>query len=234
MPRAPSVVQRLGRTALDLVFPPRCGGCGSGGSFLCPACAAALQPALPPRCLRCWRPGANPCDECELTPPPFAGLRAAFVHDGNARTLVHALKYRGLTALAAPMAVLLAEMVRRQAIGADWVVPVPLSGRRRRTRGYNQAEVLAKELARELDLPLDRRALVRRRHSPAQATSVDVSERRRNVADAFAVRGAAFEGATILLVDDVTTTGATLAACATALRGAGAGVVWGITFARED
>lgn len=231
-----SAVERLGRAALDLVFPPRCVGCGSIGAFLCQACIASLPRAEGPRCSRCWRPGraADPCLECRAAPPAFDGLRAAFVYDGVARELVHALKYRGITALAAPMASLLAEVARRHGLAAEFVAPVPLSGLRRRTRGYNQAESLAGALGRELRLPVRSRAVRRRRHTPPQARTADAEERRRNVAGAFVSRDAGIAGRDVLLVDDVTTTGATLAACAVALKEGGAGSVWALAFATED
>lgn len=231
---ARSLVEHVGRTALDLVFPPRCAVCDSDGAFLCDACAASLAEARPPRCSRCWRPGELFCLECRRTAPPFTGLRSAFVHTGSARTLVHALKYRGMTALATPMAAHLANVVRRDRLRVEVIVPVPLSGLRRRMRGYNQAEALAKAIGRELGLPVRRDALVRRRHTPPQAQSAGATERRRNVAGAFAASNAGLAGARVLLVDDVTTTGATMAACAEALRAANAHSVWGLAFARED
>jgi len=113
-------------------------------------------------------------------------------------------------------------------------MPVPLSGLRRRTRGYNQAEALARALGRELGLPAWPGALERRRHTPPQARSADMEERRRNVAGAFVCREPGVAGRRVLLVDDVTTTGATLAACALALKEAGARSAWGLAFARED
>ncbi len=226
----------LGRTALELVFPARCVGCGGSGAFLCDDCSVSLLLAAPPRCARCWRPGpdADPCLDCQLAPPAFDGLRAAFVNVGTARELVHSLKYRGTTALAAPMASLLAEAARRHGLAADLVAPVPLSGLRRRTRGFNQAEALARALGRELRLPVRPRALERRRHTPPQARSADAEERRRNVAGAFVCRERGVADRRVLLVDDVTTTGATLDACASALKEAGARSVWALAFARED
>jgi len=226
---------RARRAALDLLFPPRCAACGRGGAFICDACAAALVAAAPPRCPRCWRPGADtgPCFECQSAPPAFDGLRAAFVYQGVARELVHALKYRGLSALAVSMASSLTGPARVPGLVAEAVVPVPLSGLRRRTRGYNQAELLARELARELGLPLLPRALRRVRSAPPQARSAGADERRRNVEGAFASRDVAVAGRRILLIDDVTTTGATLDSCATALKAAGAVSVWALAFARD-
>jgi ComF family protein len=230
------VLERLGRAALDLVFPPRCVGCGGTGVFLCEACIASLPQADGPRCSRCWRPGRSLgiCLECRAAPPAFDGLRAAFVYEGVARELVRALKYRGAMALAVPMASLLAEAVRKQGLPVEVVVPVPLSGLRRRTRGYNQAESLARALGRELRLPVRSRAVRRRRHTPPQARSADAEERRRNVAGAFVCRETSIAGLSVLLVDDVTTTGATLAACAGALKEGGIRSVWALAFATED
>ena len=226
----------LGQAALELLFPSRCLGCGHSGTFLCEACAERLTPALPPRCSHGWEPRslAGECLACQLHPPAFDALRAAFVYDGLARDLVQALKYRGVTALAGRMGGLLAEAARRNGLAAGLVVPVPLSGRRKRTRGYNQSEALAKALARELALPARPQALARRRHTPPQARSAGAEARRANVSDAFSANEDAVAGRSVLLIDDVATTGATLSACASALREAGAASVWALTFARED
>jgi ComF family protein len=156
------------------------------------------------------------------------------VYQGVARELVHALKFRGVTAVAPALAALMAPAARDDRLGADLIVPVPLSGLRRRLRGYNQSEALASALGRELGLPVLPGALRRRRHGAPQARSASAEERRRNVAGAFQARGEELAGRRVLLVDDVTTTGATLGACAAALREGGAARVWALAFARED
>ena len=230
-----SALRRLGGAALDLLYPPHCVACHRSGSFLCDGCAGTMTEASSPRCSRCWQPsrGAEFCHECRSNPPAYDGARSAFVYAGTARTLVHALKYRHTTALATPMAAFMAELARQHELQVDLVIPVPLSGRRERTRGYNQAAVLARALALELELPVSK-ALVRRRHTPPQARSADAETRRRNVSGAFACRGEGIAARRVLLVDDVTTTGATLGSCAHALKEAGAAAVWALTFARED
>lgn len=230
------MVGKLGHAVLELVFPSRCLGCDRSGVFLCDACASQLPRADAPRCWRCWQPRRRfeLCPSCYRNPPAFDGLRSPFVYRDVVRNLVHSLKYRGVTALAEPMGALLAEAALDFDIEADLIAPVPLSKLRHRTRGYNQASELAKHVGRELSLPVRPRAVERTRHAKPQARSADAEERRRNVQGAFRCEDPAVEGNRILLIDDVTTTGATLAACAEALLRGGAESVWCLTFARED
>lgn len=231
-----SLLSRFGRLAVDLVFPPRCALCGRGGPFLCDECASALPRALPPRCPQCWRPIAagEPCLDCSERASPLDAVRSTFLYQGPARNLVHALKYDGQTALAQPMTALMEAQLREQGSGIDLVVPVPLFGRRRRSRGYNQSALLAAEIGKLLTVPLAEHALVRLRNTPPQARVTSAMERHSNVKDAFACRDARVAGRSVLLVDDVTTTGATLEACAAPLKEAGASCVRAVTFARED
>ena len=232
-----SPLARVGQAVLDVLFPPRCAACGAYGSFLCLPCREELPCTRPPRCPVCWQPQAqgSPCPRCREERPAFAGARSPYLYQGPAREVVHALKYNYLSALARPLAVLMAAyLAEEEAIEADLLVPVPLYGRRRRLRGYNQSALLARELGRIRGLAVDERALSRRRDTSPQARSADAEARRRNVADAFRAERARVEGRHILVIDDVMTTGATLDACAQALRRAGAASVWALTFARED
>ena len=174
------------------------------------------------------------CIACQIEAPPFDGLRSAFVYQGLARELVQALKYRGMTVLAEPIASLCTEALREAEIGFDVIVPVPLSGLRKRTRGYNQAELLARQAGRALGIPVAPRALERKRHTPPQARSADAATRQSNVAGAFRARSEVVDGHAVLLIDDVTTTGATFASCAAALREAGARRIWAFAFGKED
>lgn len=151
----------------------------------------------------------------------------------GAREAVHALKYRGMTVLAEPMGAALAEAAVAWGVRPDVVAAVPLHWRRHRQRGYNQSEEMAKVAARRLGLRFEGHLMRRTRPSPPQAGSAGLAERRRNVEGAFEARPPA-AGLAILLVDDVATSGATMSACAVALRSAGAAAVWGLTFARED
>ena len=225
----------LWERALDLVFPPRCVACGAFGAFLCARCLAAMPRAEPPRCPVCWMPGgiSGPCDRCLDRAPRFAAARSAFVYRDAAREAVHALKYRGVSALADAMAAPMAKVLEAWSPPVSAVVPVPLAGSRRRQRGYNQSELLAREISRCTGLPLAARALVRRRATAPLARTADEATRRALVEGAFAPGPAPVSGGA-LLVDDVLTTGATLDACAAALIGGGAAPTFALTFARED
>lgn len=230
-----TLLTRLRERALDLVFPPRCAACGGAGAWFHDACLDAMPRAEPPRCIRCWFP-AGPegvCAQCRRRPAAFDGLRSLYVMAGGAREAVHALKYRGHAAAGQRMGALMARSARAFALSADLVTCVPMLGRRRRTRGYNQAEMLGRAVARDLGLPFRRDALRRIRGAPPQARAETPEERWRNVAGAFAARTEHVAGLRVLVVDDVATTGATLDACAAALRAAGASQVWCLTWARD-
>jgi predicted amidophosphoribosyltransferase len=205
--------------AWELLAPQRCIACGGFGAALHLDCLRALPAAGGERCERCWaplRPGGG-CGRCAAAPPAFAALRTPFVYTGHARAAVLEAKFGGRSALLEPLG------------GAAAVGWVPLHPRRRRRRGYDQARELARVVARELELP-PVGGLRRVRSTPAQAR-LDAALRRANVAGAFAAERVA---GTVLLVDDVTTTGATLDAAARALLAGGAAQVFALAVARED
>jgi ComF family protein len=192
------------------------------------------------RCGRCGQfvgPGAlvgGGCWECEQQSWGFAAAVAAVPYGEVVRGMVHRFKYVRQDYLARLMGAFMAEVARQERLDGlcDLVVWVPLHWRRRLARGYDQAELLAAEVSRRLALPLAGRALVRRRHTPPQA-GLDRASRRRNVADSFLVaRADRVRGRTMLLVDDVLTTGATADACARSLVAAGARRVFALAFAR--
>ncbi len=188
-----------------------------------------MKKAEPPRCATCWHP-LKPngwCRDCAGGRLALEGARSAFVYEGAAREAVHALKFNGVSAAAAVMGQAMAATLLDWSPPVETVVPVPLAGRRLRLRGYNQSELLAREVSRASGVPLGCGALVRRRATAPQSAQPDAEARRRNVAGAFGP-GRRMPAGHVLLVDDVMTTGATLDACARVLNDAGCGAGIGI------
>lgn len=188
--------------------------------------AELFRSLVPPRCIVCGGPGAALCDACrsELG-PPTEGARFAFVdrvlcpwdYDGAARKLILDLKLRGLTAAAEPLAAGMVELALRKGLAATWMTWVPCRAADRRRRGFDHAEVLARGVARGLGL--HRRPALSRAGVALDQAGLTADQRARNLEGAFVC--GAVDGS-VLLIDDLVTTGATASACARVLRGAGA------------
>jgi ComF family protein len=221
--------------AVDLVFPPSCVGCGQFGQRWCGSCLGSVERITDPICSTYCRPGSYPdkCRPCVENPPLYDAHRSWAVYAGAVREAVIRLKYKRDMALGETMGLQMALLLRRQGWQPDLVVPVPLGRARQRSRGYNQAASIARPLALELRLPLDTGALARVRETSSQVR-LTALERVENVRGAFAGKTSSVSGRSVLLVDDVSTTGATLLACAAALREAGAREVFCLTAARAS
>jgi ComF family protein len=220
---------------LDLLFPPRCVGCGAVGSFLCSPCQSALPYLPPPLCAKCGRSlcSGTLCYDCENGPIEIEGIRSLFPFNGIVRQAILQFKYRSVKALAVPLAQMMRDYLGAHPMPADTLIPVPLHSRRLRERGYNQSSLLARELRKLTYLPTVEESLIRVKNTPPQTRTNSAENRQSNVADAFTCRDQQVAGRRILLIDDVCTSGATLDACATALKTGGATSVWGLTLARE-
>ncbi len=227
-------LRQVKTSVLDLLFPLHCIGCGSEGNLLCATCSQTLPRIKQPFCQGCGTPlkQGNLCPSCMGHPLSIDGIRSLFLFTGLVRQAVHEFKYRHIKAMSAPLGSLLADFLRTYPLPCDILVPVPLHPKRLRERGYNQAAMLAVELGRLSGKPLVEDRLVRQRDTITQARAASAMERRSNVYDAFTCQHE-LNGERVLLIDDVCTTGATLEACATALKAAGAASVWGLTVARE-
>lgn len=230
--------------ALDAILPPRCLACGDlveAPESLCPACWSAADFLGPPLCACCGLPfeladeagDGTLCGACIRQPPPFRRARAVLRYGGPARDMVLSFKHADRTDLAPAFARWMARSGAELLAEADVVVPVPLHWRRLFRRRYNQSAMLAVQLGRLGGLTVAVDALARRRNTPSQGTRGRLA-RARNVRAAFAVAagGRAVEGRSVLLVDDVMTSGATVGECARVLLRAGAAAVDVLTLAR--
>jgi ComF family protein len=207
-----------GRALLDLLYPPRCPGCGRMGQLFCAACQTQIAPYTGPAGLS--------------DPSPLSSVQTTAAFSGPLRQAIHALKYGHVRALAQPLGSRMSVGWPAWPVPPDLILPVPLHSRRQRERGYNQSALLAEVVGKDLSLPVHA-GLLRRSRATRPQVGLDAVARRANVAGAFTCRGNVV-GRRIVLVDDVCTTGATLEACAEALRAAGAAEVWGYTLARAS
>jgi ComF family protein len=230
LPR-PTGFAALRRALVALLFPPRCVVCRRRGEWLCPRCRPQLTLVTPPVCPRCGAPLAvAPCPVCAIEPPPTSGLRFVGFHEGALRHAVHRLKFSGESYLAEPLGELLATCWQQAPLPGEVLIPVPLHPRREATRGFNQSALLAVQAGRLLHLPVLAAGLGRIRETPAQ-TRLGRPARLANLRGAFRWTAGGCPEYPIL-IDDVTTTGATLQACAEALRAAGARRVHALVVAR--
>ncbi len=233
-----NILDRVAHSALDFLLPMRCLGCRREGGLLCESCIAALPRLLPPYCDICADRGVvGECRQCREQARqqgrPLDGLRAPYLFQGAIRDAIHSFKYENARAAAPLLGRLLAEYLADNPMPGEVLAPVPLHPRKLRERGYNQAELLAREAGKIAGLPVDAKLLYRVRNTPAQARTANRQQRLDNIADAFAVRGN-LTGRALILIDDVSTTGSTLTAAAAALKQAGAASVWALTLAREE
>lgn len=236
---------RLARLVELLVFPSFCRLCRApledpGERVVCGACLsklAAYQGPFCPRCGRILQGGGedHACARCLREPPAFTRHRSCGVYGGTLKEVILLFKYRKYAPLSRPLARFAAAAVGPDPglwAGADLLVPVPLHPARRRDRGFNQARLLARDLARLRGLRVLDGCLVKVRNAPPQA-GLRAADRERNVVRAYAVRRPdRVRGRTLVLVDDVTTTGATLRECARILLDAGAKEVRAVTLAQ--
>ena len=226
----------------SIVLAPACAACEEpldhpSRGPVCDRCWRSILPLTAPLCDRCgdplptWRPVSTAlacCARCRRSPRAIARARAVGAYDGALRAVIHALKYDGRRSLARPLAVMMRSRGAEILDGAACAVPVPLHPSRLRHRGFNQAA----DLAACLELPVVH--ALRRTRATSTQTSLPAARRHRNMRDAFAPtrRVRALTGSTAVLVDDVSTTGATLEACARVLKDAGVNEVRAITAAR--
>ncbi len=236
---------------IDIIYPPRCPICQrflqngattdeNGGTSFCRSCLLDFHRITSPLCPVCGTPfdsqaqGDHPCEGCLRKPPSYDSLGAPYLYEGTIMEAIHQFKYGGKAFLADSLGTLLARFA------AEWIqesedllaMPVPLHPKRLRERGFNQSLLLARHVARELGTKLDFLSLRRLRYTSPQ-TGLGSEERRSNVRGAFGLEDpAVVKGKTVLLVDDVATTGNTLNECTRVVKRAGSKRVLGLVLAR--
>jgi len=228
-------LKELKGAALDFLFPRFCVGCGKEGDFICDSCQASLVRIEAPACPQCGKPQTDSmlCSNCINWKADIDAIRSPFRFEGVIRKAVHEFKYRNLRAIAGQLAHFLGDYLTENPIPYEVLVPVPLHDKRLKERGYNQSALLAKELSRITGFPVNETCLVRNVYNVPQAKTRNVEERKQNVIGIFSVVNDDLLEKKVLLIDDVTTSGATLNACASPLKKTGAASVWGLTLARE-
>lgn len=217
---------------LNWLFTPQCIACGIPASTLCEPCARTLL-ELGDACALCAEPGGNPCDRCRATPLPLERVVSPWRFGGQLASAIRRLKFGHRPHVARDVAPLWAPLLAAVVTVHDAVVvPVPLHWRRRFVRGYDHTWLLALHACASAGLPPPRAVLRRVRATPPQST-LPAAARRANLRGAFAVRGSnGLAGRAVALVDDVVTTGSTLAVAAEVLQRAGASTVIGVSLAR--
>lgn len=255
-----SVLEKIRIYILDIIFPVYCLGCGAEGEWICPDCFQKIKLLKKQACPICGadsKTGAR-CFNCRNKSELDGVIAAAAYWEpraGNAKErkdslvkeAIHVFKYRFVKDLSKPLAVLMAERFKNRELfkkekpipfGSDIpedriIIPVPLHSKRLRWRGFNQAELLAENLAKWFDLPIEKSVLVRTKNNIPQ---VEIKERRarlENIRDAFVCpENPELKNKTVILVDDVCTTAGTLSECAKVLKKSGAREVWGVVVAR--
>lgn len=220
---------------IDRFLPVSCAFCNallasSAQPALCPACLRTLAENKPASCPRCALPYPNYggsdhlCGDCQLQQPPFQTVCALGVYEGPLRHTIHRFKYQQDFTLATPLGHLLAETVLCRGLSrTDLILPVPLHPRRLRQRTFNQSLLLARIIGKQCRIPVAGNLLRRVLHTPPQQ-GLSLDDRRHNLLKAFALHSK-LSGESVLLVDDVMTSGATVAACTKALLENGAQTV---------
>lgn len=216
-------------TIAETAFPRRCAGCGRRGVWVCNDCDEQVKRFRQPWCNRCGTPVSSRTCRCDELPEEIAQFRAVAAYEGWLRAAIVSLKYGEETARADHLAGLVSPLMDTLDRW-DWIVPVPLHASRHRDRGFNQAELLARDATSDRDRVVT--ALIRRTRATPRQVGLDAVARRQNMQGAFeVVDPRVVSGKRIVLIDDVMTTGSTLQHCAIVLLDAGAASVSAVTLA---
>lgn len=209
------------KSALELIYPVYCGGCGRQGEVLCSACRQSFialeSPFVCPVCGR-WTGSVAVCGACTTHPPYFTRGFYLFSFEGPLREAVHAFKFGGRIDVGKALMNMGRERIASSAAAFDVIVPIPVTDRRLKQRGFNQSYIMAEEISRMTGAPVDCETLVKVKET-ADQYKLSKEERERNIRRAFSLKdGRSFKGKRLLLVDDLYTTGNTAAEACRMLR----------------
>jgi len=231
-----SRMYQMGWKILDWFFPPTCAGCGRWGKRYCEDCLSKTRLITNPICQICGDlledESRVTCHRCQNHDVAYAAVRSWAQFAEPLQSAIHQLKYYHDIGLAGNLAKHLTELLTNIGWSVDLITAIPLGQTRQKERGYNQAALLARPISWETGIKFEPRAVVRQKNTLKQ-TGLNSQERQTNMAGAFLAQRSVVFNKSILLVDDVITTGATMNACAQALRDSGARKVYGVTLARS-
>ena len=219
---------------IDLIFPPHCSGCDILGYRWCKDCESSVKKLSPPFCLKCGSPEKYTNiakDHCLDLLQSIDLIRSYTIYEPPISNAIKRLKYQNDIGIAQILAIYLVELYNELNLETDYVIPVPLGKNRYKERGYNQASLIAKPFSLVIGRPMKTQALFRNKETKSQV-GLSREERSANVSGAFTVDNSNLIGKNIVLIDDVTTTGSTLEACARELKNKGANTIVGLTIAR--
>jgi competence protein ComFC len=227
-------IKTLGRFAADLVFPISCVVCGRGDKFLCVDCQSKLTRLDRQLCIVCKKPApyGKTHPQC-VTRNTLDGIISALAYtDPRTKKIIQTFKYKFIYDLAPPLAEMIVQAIANVGIAGYFedfiIIPVPLHKRRLSWRGFNQAELLAEALGKNLNIPVDKDLVVRSKFTTPQ-TELKAEQRKTNIENAFEIKKSST--GKYLLVDDVVTTGSTLNEIAKLLKKNGAAEIWATTIA---
>lgn len=224
---------KIGEKVLDFIFPRFCVGCYNEGNFLCEDCKNKIILIKIPTCIKCQKMTTEGiCKKCKEDIPIQKAIIAGYHRDPILREAIHYLKYEGLTELSHMLSKLIIERLNNEKFPKNCtIIPVPLHKSRFSNRGYNQSELIAKKISDHFNIPFETRLLKRIKNTKPQI-ELKHKERQDNVIDAFCLnKKCQLPVGTIILIDDVITTGATIAECARILRESGTKHIWLIALA---
>lgn len=223
---------------LDCLFPKFCVGCGQEGQWICQKCYQEIIFIKNPTCPKCnhLTERGQFCSQHKKNTQLTGLITCAYYENGPLKEAIHTYKYEGVFDIASDLSDILIKTLKHFSLNKNYlVIPVPLHRKKKAARGYNQSELMAKNVAKHYQLELINQKLIRTKYSVRAQMELSQKQREQNVVDCFGWLGSQYElrGKKIILIDDVYTTGATLNECAKVLRhDAGAKEIWGLTLAK--